>query len=193
MPSWGKITILLVLALLLAGCRGHKAVEFFWPDLGDPYVQTTRDWTRKDALHSGLDTEIIARATYKSPEWMQAYIKKRAEVYGLTSDETEELRQNLEDSLKQETGFFLALAKGEKARGRLKFDDPLWSIFLMHEDKKIYPLEIRESREPLAKLESFYPYVNRWQDHYVLRFPPVNGDSFDLVMSGPLGRVELSW
>ncbi|RQD74997.1 hypothetical protein [Desulfonatronospira sp. MSAO_Bac3] len=193
MPPWGKITIFLVLVLLLAGCRGHKAAEFLWPDLGDPYVQTTNEWTRKDSLHSGLDTEIIARATYKSPEWMQAYIKKRAEVYGLTSDEKEQLRQNLEDSLEHETRFFLALAKGHKARGSLKFDDPLWSIFLLHEGRKIYPLEIRESREPLAKLESFYPYVNRWQDHYVLRFPPVNGDSIDLVMSGPLGRVELNW
>ena len=193
MPSWGKITILLVLALLLAGCRGHKAAEFLWPDLGDPYLQTTNEWTRQDSLHSGLDTEIISRATYKSPEWMQAYITRRAEVYGLTSDEKEQLRQNLEESLEHETRFFLALAKGHKARGSLKFDDPLWSIFLLHEGKKIYPLEIRESREPLAKLEAFYPYVNRWQDHYVLKFPPVNGDFIDLVMSGPLGRIELSW
>ncbi len=193
MPGWSRIAILLVLVLLLSGCRGHKAVNFLWPDLDDPYVQTTNDWTRKDSLHTGLDTEIIARATYRSPEWMQAYVKRRADVYGLTSDEKEELRQNLEASMEKETGFFLALAKGHKARGRLKFDDPMWSIFILQEDRKIYPLEVRESREPLAKLESFYPYVNRWQDHYELRFPPVEGDSFDLVMSGPLGRIELSW
>ncbi|WP_291321597.1 hypothetical protein [Desulfonatronospira sp.] len=193
MPFWCKLLILIGIATIISSCQGHRATDFLWPELGDSYIQTTSDWTRQDSLHSGLDTMIIARATYKSPEWMQAYAEKKASDYGLTEDEKTKLQEDLQYSLQQETEIFLALFKGDKARSRLVFEDPLWSIFVLKNDKKLYPLEVRESREPLAKLKSFYPYANRWQDHYVLRFPALQADSFELVMSGPLGRIELSW
>jgi len=187
------ITVILLLAFL-AGCQDRNLTKHLWPDLHDPYVRVVNEWTRKGAIHSGLDTELIAYATLKSPEWMDAYVQKKAADFDLSSEEREQLYQDHQKSLERETEIFLALAKGAGTRReRLRFDDPMWSVYLQHGDEKIYPLEIREVRDPLARLQAYYPYVNRWQDHYVLRFPPVQEKPLDLIMTGPLGRIRLGW
>ncbi len=198
MPQENKfsniIFSVLILLFFLAGCEEHRVAGYLWPDLDDPYIQVTEEWTRKGALHTGLETDLIAYATLKSPHWMETYARKRALDYGLTDKEKKKLTQDLQEALQRETEFFLALFKGERARTmRLRFDDPLWSVFLLQEEKKIYPLEIRQSRQPLARLEAYYPYANRWQDHYELRFPPVRESPLILVITGPLGRIEMNW
>ena len=184
----------LALFFFLAGCQEQRVAGYLWPDLDDPYMQLTEDWTRKGALHTGLETDLIAYATLKSPQWMEAYARKRAEDFALTDNEKNKLIHDLREALQKETEIFLALFRGERVRTmRLRFDDPLWSVFLVQEENKIYPLEIRQSRQPLARLEAYYPYANRWQDHYELRFPQVREGPLTLVITGPLGRIELNW
>jgi hypothetical protein len=189
------LNILLVLSFLflLGGCLDNKAAQFLWPDLDDPYVSVTREWTRSDSVYSGVETEIIVQATIKSRHWQKAYIQKKSEVYSLTVREQEELSTKMAVSSQRETEIFLSLFSPKSDQAGIRFNDPLWSIFIKDQDKKIYPLEIRPLRQPLAKTRTFYPYVQQWRQNYILRFPIPIQDSLTLIMAGPLGRIELNW
>ncbi|WP_028575226.1 hypothetical protein [Desulfonatronovibrio hydrogenovorans] len=193
-----KISFLTILVITLAtvflmGCREHQAVRFLWPDLDDPYIAATHQWTRTGSIYSGIETEIIVHATLKSREWMDAYVLKRGEVFALNQAEQEELLENMVRSLDTELAIFLSIYSPRMEQSRLRFNDPLWSVFILSNDQKIYPLEIRPVRKPLARLRTFYPYVHQWHQSYVLRFPAPASDSLQMIMAGPLGRIELEW
>jgi len=187
------IILLLSILVLAAGCREHRAVRFLWPDLDDPYQEVAREWSRSGKLYSGIETDAIVHATFKSRQWRQAYIEKRAEVYGLTEKEQAGLYSIAVDSMDRETEVFLSIFSPKPEQARIRFSDPLWSIFIQTEDEKIYPLEIRAVRKPLAKLQTFYPYAGQWSHNYILRFPEPTRDSLVMIMTGPLGRLEFDW
>ena len=205
---WPKInvTYLLLIIFFLTGCKGQapeSVAKILWPDLNDPYIQTTKNWTRKAALYSGIDTEIQVFATLKSLQWRKAYVHKYAQVYSLNQDEEKKLLIDELKAFQNETEFFLALYSTDPDRAKLEFNSPLWSVFLEIENtvpaastavRKVYPLEIRSLEWPYAKLKTFFPYVHKWQKTYLLRFnriPEASGAR--LTLSGPVGKVSLEW
>jgi len=195
MQKANHLSVFFVLSfmVLLGGCRDTRAVQFLWPDLDDPYIAVTQQWTRSASVYSGIETELIVHATLKSRPWQQAYVQKKAQLYSLNQIEREELYLKMATSSLRETEIFISLFSPKPEQARIRFNDPLWSIFIQDQDKKIYPLEIRPVRQPLATLSTFYPYVRQWRKNYILRFPVATGDSLSMIMTGPLGRVELDW
>lgn len=187
------VIFILVLPVLLAGCQKDRAAHVLWPELDDPYVKVTREWTRAGSVHSGIETDIIAQATLKSGPWQKAYVQKRARIYSLTEAEQEELSQRLSSSLENETEIFLSLYSPKTEQARIKPENSLWSIFIQDQDQKIYPVEIRPARQPLAVLQTFYPYVRKGRQNYTLTFPVAARDSLLMIMTGPLGRIEFRW
>lgn len=188
------ISVLLLLVMVfIAGCHDNRASLFLWPDLDDQYAKAVDAWTRSGALYSGIETQIIAHATLKSRSWQKAYIKENVIVYSLSTEEQQALSARLEAFSETETEVFLSLYSPRPEQARLRFNDPLWSIFIEEEDAKIYPLEIKPVREPLAALQVFYPYVRQWRENYILKFPGAARDSMVMIMTGPVGRIEFSW
>lgn len=187
------LSAVLVLLLFLPGCRDSRAVNFLWPELDDQYIETTRQWTRTGNIHSGFETEAIVHATYKSRDWLEAYSQKNAQVFARTVQEQKDIRETVFKDDTRESEFLLSIYSPKKEQARLKFNDSLWSIFVLKGDQKIYPLEIRPVREPLARIQTFFPHVRQWHNNYILRFPGELGDSFSMIITGPLGRIELDW
>lgn len=187
------VLFVLALPIMLAGCQKNRAAHILWPELDDPYIKVVSEWTRTGSVHSGIETDIIAQATLMSGPWQKAYVEKRARVYSLTETEQEELSRRLSSSLQNETEVFLSLYSPIPEQTRIKLDNSLWSVFIQDNNQKIYPVEIRPVRQPLAVLQTFYPYVRPWRQNYTLTFPVTARDSLLMVMSGPLGRIEFQW
>lgn len=182
-----------VMLAAVSGCRDHRAALFLWPDLDDPYIEVVQRWTRSQALHSGIETRAVVHATFKSREWREAYLLQRADLFALSPDEQTAKAGRVQDLQLQGTEIFLSIFTPQPEYSRLRFNDPLWSIFIDDRGEKVYPVEVRPVRLPLAKLQAFYPYVERWYLNYNLIFPPVESESVLLVMTGPLGRIDLQW
>lgn len=187
------VIFLLVLSAMLTGCQKNRVAQILWPELDDPYIKVAREWTRTGSVYSGIETDIIAQATLKNDSWQNAYIQKRASVYSLTEAEKEELSRRLSSSLENETEVFLSLYSPRTQQTGIQPENPLWSIFIQEEDQKIYPVEIRPVRQPLAVLQVFYPYVRKWRKNYILIFPLAARDSLTMIMTSPLGRIEFKW
>jgi len=182
----------------MCGCgdMGGKTADVLWPGLGGPHVEFARDWTRKDAVYSGIDTEFTAAATLKSWAWREGFAARHAKTYSLSAQEAAKV---LEDQKRAHAGFseiVLSLSSPKPEYVRLKLKDPLWSVFVVRGEKKTYPLEIRRMERdawPESRLEAFFPDFKPWQKFYSLRFAPFKAGPVTLVVSGPPGRVEFSW
>jgi hypothetical protein len=58
---------------------------------------------------------------------------------------------------------------------------------------RIAPLEIRELNFMKMDTEFMFPFFNRWQKFYRLRFPRQTSESVSLIFTGPSGKLTLSW
>jgi len=189
---------LLSFFLLTCGCKGAggKTADVLWPSLSGPYVEVARDWTRKAAVYSGIDTELTAVATLKSWEWRRAFTERYAEAYSLSAREAEKFLEDQKRAHAGSTEIVLSLSSPKPGHVRLKLKDPLWSVFVTQGEKKIYPLEIRPMEKdlwPASRLEVFFPDFKPWQKFYSLRFASLPDGTITLVVSGPAGRVEFLW
>lgn len=193
-----RILAVLAVAFVAAACQGtpRDAAELLWPDMTDPYVQSTKRWTRADAVYDGVNLSFAVAATLKSWDWRRAYTDKYAELYGQTGDEKAGVVSGQEHAAKAGLEIVMALASGDGRADKLSLRDERFKVFALSGENKIYPLEIRPmEREfwPQDKLEAFFPYATRWRTFYTLRFPEVAPGPISLVVAGPAGRIELSW
>jgi hypothetical protein len=186
------------LAVLCAACVPAVAggAALLWPDLSDPYVRLTRDWTRTAGLDAGLDGSVNAAATLESRAWREGFAKRWAHAYGLPPEEAADFlaRQLLAHEQGAEIVLSLAAEPGKSAR--LRPDDPLWRVAVVQDGNMYRPLEIApldKDRWPAEKLGLFFPYASRWRSFYGLRFPRLAAGPATLVVAGPLGRMEFTW
>ncbi len=173
-----------------------KPVDLLWPDLNDPYQQTTRAWTRSQAIYSGIDTEFLATATLLAEPWRKAYVQRYAEVYSLPGDKAQAFRMDQLAAMQKHTEIILALSGPKRELTRLGYRDSKWRVFMAKDGEQHAPLEIAPLDGevwPPAKLKAFFPYWRRWQRFYRLRFDLLPPGPSTLVMSGPAGRVEFQW
>ena len=196
----GAPALLALLAILaLSACSQDyriKPVDLLWPDLNDPYQQTTRAWTRSQAIYSGIDAEFLATATLLSEPWRKAFAQRYAEVYSLPPAEAQAFRMDQLAAMAKHTEVILALSGPKRELTELDFRDSRWRVFILANGDQHAPLEIAPLDEdvwPPAKLEVFFPYWKRWQHFYSLRFDILPPGPATLVMSGPAGRVEFQW
>jgi hypothetical protein len=188
---------LLMLVLLAAfGCQGQSAKDVLWPDLNDPYFQTTREWTRHDSLSDGIDVLVQASATLKSQPWREAFITRYAETYALSEDERARLAGDQMRAHGEFIDIVLAVSSSDPKLSDIGFDDPDWRIFATQSEKRVLLSEIRPmEREdwPPGKLKAFFPYYKRWRKFYTLRLPRTAGGPLTLTVAGPAGTMQFAW
>lgn len=193
-----KLLLALAAALALAACQAapRDAADLLWPDLSDPYLNTTRSVTRSGASYDGVNLSFSVAATLKSGQWRRAFATRHAELYGQTEAEAGALAAAQERAAQDGTEFVLALTAPGGGADKLSSRDERFKVFALSGENKLYPLEIRPmEREfwPQEKLKAFFPYANRWRKFYEVRFERVQPGPLRLVVAGPAGLVELFW
>lgn len=190
----------LLFSLLAFSCAGCTAASdgaaLLWPDLADPYVSLTRDWTRTAGLSQGLDGSLNAAATLKSRAWREGFAKRWAHAYGLSAVDAEAFLSEQMQAHARETEVVLSLAAERFKVAVLRPDDPLWRVSVVQGDCVYGPLDLApldKDRWPAEKRELFLPYASRWRTFYGLRFPRLAEGPLTLVVTGPLGRMEFTW
>lgn len=194
-----RVLALAFLALLATGCSQDCRIlteDLLWPDLNDPYQQTTKAWTRSQAIYSGIDAEFLATATLMAEPWRKAFADRYAEVYSLPPDQAQSFRMDQLAAGSRHTEVMLALSGPRSELADLGFRDSKWRVFMVKDGEQHAPLEVAPLEGdawPDTKLEAFFPYWQRWQRFYRLRFERLEPGPMTLVMSGPAGRVEFPW
>ena len=203
-------SILLLVALgLCQGCQIVSSVKQLEassdPYQGSNYKAVVMKWTSEASIYRGLALELMSSATFKSPEFREAYANEYARTYKLSREEKEKLIKDQKEASLIYNDFIMAAYVPDKKWNDFNKKDSIWEIHLnAGNGKKIKPLEIRKIKKIDAKLTHFFPYINTWQSIYLVRFPVklpgTNKNIIDdtcsnikIVITSVLGTTEMAW
>jgi hypothetical protein len=167
--------------LLVLGAGGCAAGP---PAIGEPgaevpdaraeasYKAALARVTEHREVYSGIDTQLFCAATYQSPEFREARIRRQAMFQ--TWPETK-----LDDALAREradAAQFHEVVFGVSIVDR-RFDDfdsrnTIWRLSLATEQGEVTPMAIRRVGRANQDMRAYYPYLGDFWTMYTVRFPP---------------------
>jgi hypothetical protein len=164
------------------------------------YIEDLNTWTRKDAVYSQFETNVMISTTYKSNAFNRAYLNEYARIYNLTDVEMKRREEMLFGFPSTSTEFLFYASMVNKDANDFDKANSIWKIFLIDEKgNKVEPLEIRKIEKISAIMEGFFPYINKYYGtSYNLKFPPIVSEAeamprMRLVFTSVMGRVEQTW
>ncbi|MCJ7616813.1 MAG: hypothetical protein MUO43_09795 [Desulfobacterales bacterium] len=211
-----KSILLIVILTVCQGCQIVAPVEQLVapvkkleassdPYRGGTYKAALIKWTSEVRIYRGLDLELKASATFKSPEFREAYANEYVRSYNLNREEKEKLIKDQKEASLIYNDFIMAAYVPDKKWNDFNKKDSIWKIHLnAGNGKKIKPLEIRKIKKIDAVISHFFPYINTWQSIYLVRFPVklpgtdknIIDDTWSnikMVITSVLGTTEMVW
>ncbi|RME48721.1 MAG: hypothetical protein D6795_12535 [Deltaproteobacteria bacterium] len=180
-----------VIGIAMAGC--HYLGE---DRLIGSYRESLGAWTRQAEDYVDFETRILARATFKSRPFREAFVAEYAAVYLLGETERTALYRREIDEAARYHDFLLYVYTPELQRNVLDRPSSPWRIYLEDEaGHRVAPETIRKNHDPAHTIDRFYPYVESWGRIYEVRFPkaPLEGRRLRLVITGISGHCAMEW
>ena len=200
--------LLLLLSVPAGGCAGAPpAIGEPGPEAPDPkaeqsYQATLARVTEHREVYSGLDTRLYCAATYQSPEFREARVRRQALFQTWPEGRLDDAlaRERAEAAQAHELVFGVSIVDR-------RFDDfdsknTIWRLSLATDQGEVTPLAIRRVGRANADVRAYYPYLGDFWTMYTVRFPltvagrPLVGASTRALlfrMSSTQGQVEMTF
>jgi hypothetical protein len=201
--SW----LLCVLCSLL-GCSGGAPVVSLEPVrkpiLHSEYGKIRGRWTRQAKIIKKLDTTLRVHATCFSPEFIAAYVARRARLFRLPKEKADQLRHQLMAQWSEGMTFLVAASTIDFDHNDFDRSKTIWRVTLENDrGQQLVPSQILSEKKNTATITEMFPYVGRFHRVYTFTFPKKVTDTdplinssterFTLHFSGPLGHAALVW
>ncbi|MDP2340467.1 MAG: hypothetical protein Q8O67_05900 [Deltaproteobacteria bacterium] len=158
--------------------------------------------TRRVEPYDWFMRQADLRATLITPRLRKAFLDERARFHGRFADETQrELigLGNVDEGVdaartiarpegEEQVLVFVAMYAADQKNRDLSASYSIWDTALVRGDKKVKPISVENVRASPAVREVF-PYIDRFDDLYLFRFPLVEASS-GTALFGP-GPEEL--
>jgi hypothetical protein len=126
--------------------------------------------------------------------WRESFVRRWDKLYGLSREKVVAMLDRQRREFEQGAAFIVALSSSRPEMARLDWSHGLWSLQLSTPGERFDPVDVRELDWPEAKLSSFFPYFQPWQNFYQVQFEPVVRDGpMQLILGGPGGPIVLQW
>lgn len=206
----GHLTAILWAVLTSAGCTHaiseSKPVDFSFTarDYKDSdYPSVYKEWTRHSRLVQEVGTVIEAWATYKSPDFRQAYIAKYSRVYDLPDHDRAALQKEQLEVSRGTFDFHVAVQTTIDRWNDLERKNSPWRVTLVDEaGTELSPTAIRAMKLPELYETKFFPERTDFTRTYSITFSrPAEEQAFaasakkqlTLRIAGPMGRIDMVW
>jgi hypothetical protein len=167
------------------------------------YKVVLKTWTRSAKIYQGLDSQMFVTATFHSPEFRRVFALAFPEIYGHGGNITRRELVDLTHDIEQYLTFFVSAYTADRKWNDLAKPDSIWRLSLEGEDGvSVSPTEIIPVKID-ANLQAVYPYIDRFDKAYLVRFKladPMNrlvvkssSDHFNLKVVSALGKANLRW
>jgi len=204
------LTAVLLVSLTLAGCT-HAISESKPVDFSNTtrdyqasdYPRVYQDWTRHVRLVQDVGTVIEAWATYKSPDFRQAYIAKYSAVYDLPDHDRSSLTKEQLEAARNTFDFHVAAQTTSDRWNDLERKNSPWRITLLDEaGAELSPTSVHAVKLPELYESQFFPDRTEFTRSYEISFArPSEGQDFEssgkkrltLRIAGPMGSIDLVW
>lgn len=192
--------------LLLWALLGLCLAGFTWKDWhllpgqdNNPYGEAYSCWTRQDSVHRDLDLVLEAKATMRSPQFQEAYLRRWAEVYKVSEGEMARLLAAEKEQEGRALRFLLVAQTGKREWNDFDKPDSLWRIYLQNERGQRIPLSAKRHLENRTEAEGFFR-LEPWSEAYELSFDlegeearGFSAQRLTLILASVLGEAEFSW
>lgn len=205
LPALLPVWLTLVAGLAACGSRQPPVVDFsenarvLKPE---DYDRVRLAWTRHDKIVRDLGTVLEVWATFKSPEFRQAYVEQYAALYGLGAEERRELLKAQLEAARTSYEFHIVAQSTQWKWNNLEHRDSVWKIALADgAGNEIVPSQVSYERLPELYEMRFFPQKTEFSRTYTIRFPRESGGKFagastgqlNLRVAGPMGSTVASW
>jgi len=202
-----KILSMALMILGLCGCAPqvrpgvlHGPSRVLQPS---DYKVVLKTWTRSAKIYQGLDSQMFVTATFHSPEFRRVFALAFPEIYGHGGNITRRELVDLTHDIEQYLTFFVSAYTADRKWNDLAKPDSIWRLSLEGEDGvSVSPTEIIPVKID-ANLQAVYPYIDRFDKAYLVRFKladPMNrlvvkstSEHFNLKVVSALGKANLRW
>lgn len=167
------------------------------------FVDAREDWTRDAQVWEDMESRILIDATLKNAHFRAQYVLEYARLFSLTGPQQAAL---LEAEMADEAKFHVVVASifvAQRQWERLDPKDGIWDVRLQDDAERwVRPIEVKrlDTDNPIWK--RLYPYIDRHDGFYEMRFPrtlddgsPIAtpGKDLHLIIAGAPAQVKLTW
>ena len=197
----------LLWAVVWVGCATHAPpqVDFSSGHFGisaDSFPKAHSTWTRHQKNVTEMGTLVEVWATFKSPQYREAYLAKYAQVYALAPSDQAVLAKAEAEDHASHLVFVLTVQSTEFSWNDLEDPDSAWRFILedgYNNQRRAPEVTVQEFPEPYNLV--FHPEMTPFTRTYLVRFPRPAVSAFSGEQSGvltlklvsPLGGAELEW
>jgi hypothetical protein len=205
-------TICASLFVLLASCSTltpapQEGVTSLSPK-GESWNDALLECTRRHEDYNWAMREADLRATLITPKLRAAFLKEREEFHGKFAEKTHQELVGLGDpdegvdapmkpapDSEQQIVIFVAMYVADQKNRDLSASYTVWDTYLVRGNARVKPIKVENIKSSPAVMD-VYPYVDRFDDLYMFRFPTVDDKGQPLFAPGkdPLRlEVKSAW
>ena len=159
------------------------------------YQEILTRFSDQKGVYDGLDTRLFVAATWQSPRFIEARVRRQGEFQEQPEAEVNKHVLDEREKFKGRTEFFFGVHANEP-----KFDDfdrknSIWRIALVAGGKEILPTEIKRVGRATMDMRATYPYMDVFWVAYSVKFDGVMepGQTAKLKVASTLGAAELDF
>lgn len=160
------------------------------------YQAILEQHTASQAVYDNLDTKVFFRATWQSPAFSEARVRREALFKAIPAGELAQRLEAEQKRLSDATEFFLGVHANDYRFEDFARADSMWRLVLVVDGVEHKPVQIERLGRTNVEMRSYYSYMESFWVGYRVRFPRVelaNGERFSFRLASALGQAELKF
>lgn len=158
------------------------------------YQATLEAHTQARAVYDNLDTRVFFQATWQSPAFAEARVRREGMFKAMPSAEVSQRLAEEQARLAEATEFFLGVHANDYRFDDLERPNSQWRLVLVVDGEELKPTSVERLGRTTTELRSYYSYMESFWVGYRVRFPRVAmtpGRTVRLKLASALGQAEL--
>lgn len=158
------------------------------------YQAVLEKHTSSQGVYDNLDIKLFFRATWQSPAFIEARVRREALFKAMPAAETEKALEAERARVAGVTEFFFAVHANDYKFDDFDKKDTMWRMVLVVGDEELPPLTVERLGRTNVEMRSYYSYMESFWVGYRVRFPErslASGQTFRLKLASALGQAEL--
>lgn len=179
-----------LLGALASGCvTTPPAVGSEPPALKDEVAEAAyRDvlarYSGRGEIYQGFDTRLFAAATYQSPGFREARVRRRGEFQHIPEPRVEALLTEERAEATQVHTFFLGIHANDPLYDDFDRRNSIWRLAMLTPAGEARPLSVRRVGRTNLDLRAIYPYMGTFWVGYRVDFPVTFPDGTPVIPQG---------
>jgi hypothetical protein len=160
------------------------------------YQQVLERHTVGKGVYDNLDTKVFFRATWLSPVFADARVRREGLFKAWPQAELEKKRGEEKARLSDATEFFFAVHANDYKFDDFEKRDTMWRMVLIVGGEELPPVSVERLGRTNTEMRSYYSYMESFWVGYRVRFPArtlAPGQKFSLKLASALGQAELPY